>query len=181
MKINSEFNDIPKYISHCDKINEEFVKDYAYKEKNNIAIKYADYEKNDFRKVYNAKKKSKTFSKILAAFATVAASTVVYISGISPAFATNIKAQIVDTYAYETGIFYSVSIEEFNENDEIYVVLQNDFTNRKQKIESEKMEGNFENLQTNMTYQLKVKVGNKVLASKTIRTSIDDATQRPNG
>ena len=143
---------------------------------------------------------SKLLTTFIAAISSVVIG-VTSIGGILPeTVPTTLTATFQETYATEHEIFYCVEIgdsrnrvpeeefsgadgrvEEYYEDDiyyeidltDLYVVLHNEFTDRKEKIEEQFWSGCFENLQEHMTYKLEVRYKDYVLASETMRTELE--------
>ena len=126
------------------------------------------------RKIQKVKEKTKGISEIVTKFAVLAVAGVSGIVGIETLTPSPIQAEISYVEAYDTEVFYNVSLSELA--DGLKIVLYNDFTNREQKIEEQMTEGVFENLQTNMKYTLVVKHGSKVLAKETLVTKTREET-----
>ncbi len=139
-------------------------------------------KKDDKKKTSNTK--SKEVSQIVTKLVTVVSAAVIGVASVealSP-FSTDYEVFMDDCYATQNEINYNIYIENKNNKiddtqhgdiefiDEFTVVLYNDFTNREKKFEGYYAEGVFEDLQTNMTYTLAVKIGNKTIATKTLKT-----------
>ena len=129
-------------------------------------------EKNDTAKIRHEKNKAKNISKLMTSFVALVSGTAVFAAGVDAFIppTTEIVAQIESVFTTESDVSYYIFLENYEGEDDVYVVLYNDFTNRTQKVEEQMMEGTFENLQTNMKYTLAVKKGSQVLASKVVRT-----------
>ena len=116
-------------------------------------------------------KKTQEISSIVKTFAAVVAASMIGVAGLNilPTN-TTAKAQIECSSA-KNEIFYYVELLDYVEDDTYYIVLYNDFTNRAEQIEDNAIEGAFENLAAEMTYTLAVKQGDRIIASKIVKTS----------
>ena len=85
-----------------------------------------------------------------------------------------VQGYICETKATTSEIYYMISLTEFNGEDDIYVVLYNDFVNYAQKVEDSYADGCFDGLVDNMNYTLALKQGNITITSQKIRTKPTD-------
>ena len=117
------------------------------------------------------KKKPQEISKIVTAFTTIISASIIGISALDilPSGSTS-KGQFIDIWTSTNEVSYTVELENYDETYDYYVVIYNDFTNRSEKMEDNVQEGTFEELAENMTYTLALMQGNKVIASKTVKT-----------
>ena len=132
--------------------------------------------------------KSADIAKLVTKFVAVISAAVVGTTTLSEIFVrpTTLVATFEDVYATQNEISYYVYIEDttmkeresdYNyeweslESKDVYLVLENDFTNRSQKLIDYYVEGTFEDLQENMEYTILVKVGDYVIGSTTVRTA----------
>ena len=136
----------------------------------------------------NEKPKSKLaveLSKILTTLIAIVGASVAGIFGVGFLFVPTVRAEIAEVSVGEHEIYYYVMIENFNKDDEVYVVLYNDFTNRSQKVDAVEYSdspdyednqtvefgGAFEDLQVDMTYTLAVKQGTYTITSMVLKTT----------
>lgn len=153
---------------------------FALKDHNELKSSKNTNSSND-NSSQKAKKKAKGLAKLLTTIATVVSAGMVGIVGlnvINPPRAT-VSAEIQEIYTTDRDVYYFITLENYNEGDDVYVVLYNDFTNRTQKAESSEFDGGFEDLQTNMYYNLEVRQGDITIASKKVRTVYERQTEKP--
>lgn len=145
---------------------------FVGKGKNIVAVQSSVDEKNNLAKQKKKKNKTQELAKIITTFATMVSATIACVVGVDAILPSQptISAEYFETWTSENEISYSLFVEDFDENDDVFVVLYNDFTNRSQKLESPEASGTFENLQTNMLYTIELKQGDSVVVSKKLRT-----------
>ena len=164
-------------------LNDNGVKNASnYKSRNDISASFDYFSKNkvstqtttpkaENNSSIKTDKKPKGIAKALTTFATMVSATVLCIAGTENILpTTSVNAQIEETWTTESEIYYYISFSEYNGEDDVYVVLYNDFTNRSHKVEDSSCSGEFEHLQANMSYTLAVKQGSTVITSKKIKT-----------
>ena len=153
--------------------NNFYTSNYLGSSKNKVETQIAKKETNTSPPPSTAPQaqKAKGFSKIITTFTAMISATVVCVVGTDAILPTTIqKAEIQHVFTTESSVEYSIYIEDYNPEDNVYVVLYNDFTNRSEKIEEEYWTGFFENLQKHMTYTLAIKKGSTVLVSMQVKT-----------
>lgn len=177
--------------------NKANVQQPSKESENKVEIKEKEVKTTQTKATAN----SKLLTTFIAAISSVVIG-VTSIGGILPeTVPTTLTATFQETYATEHEIFYCVEIgdsrnrapkeeeffsadgrvEEYYEDDkyyeidltDLYVVLHNEFTDRREKIEEQFWSGCFENLQEHMTYKLEVRYKDYVLASETMRTELE--------
>lgn len=138
----------------------------------NIAISSTYSSKNTTSpaSTTKAKQAGQSFSTMVKAVALVASAAIVGAVGITTMSVPPPTISVNEMFlsADETGVYYFVGLSDFS--DDITIVLQNDFTNRVDKIEEQSWEGGFENLASNMKYTFLVKQGSQVIAREIIIT-----------
>ncbi len=187
-----------------------------YKSRNNYSANFVGKSKNDLNTQKtapsinekppetNKKKtedKAKNVSGLVTKFVAVVSSAVIGVAGveaISPYF-NNYYVDMEDCYATENAIYYNVYIEnknrinkenydiEYEDNMEVFtLVLYNDFVNYSEEFEDNYIDGVFEDLKPNMTYNLAVKANGRTIATKSLTTvgrtkpnTSDDPTTGP--
>lgn len=171
MEINEQFNkNENKNLNNLKEIN-EYPKNSIGAGKNNIDNQKVPKLENNLKTNNKKKKKLESVSKIITTFATmISAIFLVGAVGTLLPPKDNIIAEIHEVYATEHNVSFFITIEEFDNNDNVYVVLYNDFTNRKLLIQEQAFQGNFEDLQKDMTYTLAVKKGSKTITSVKVKT-----------
>lgn len=157
---------------------------FVGKSENNIKFQHSPPQINSKQVETKNKRDTKAtqVSEFVTKFVAIISAAAIGVAGVgalSP-FSTKYQVFMDDCYASQNEIYYNIYIEnkEIDNNqaekfeflDEFTVVLHNDFTNREEKFVDNYAEGVFENLQTNMTYTLSVKIGNKTIATKTLKT-----------
>ena len=125
-------------------------------------IKSSNYSSKTQKKVVDT-------TNIIKSFLAIVSTVVIAAVGIST-FTTNVKASFDFLEVYDTAVYYSVVLTDYEGDENCYVNLYNDFTNRTFEITDNRVDGFFENLQPNMYYTLAVKVGKNVILEKTIFT-----------
>ena len=103
----------------------------------------------------------------LKSFAIVLTTVTTGIVG-TPVLSGSIKAEIKELQAYETGIYYCLSLSDYEEG--LKVVLYNDFTNREEEVLDSFVSGCFENLAPNMEYTFAIKKGISIIVKTNIKT-----------
>lgn len=154
---------------------------FALKDENQLKQSKNTYILNNNNNTEKTKKKANSLAKLLTTIATVVSAGMVGIVGlniINPPTAT-VSAEIQEVYTTDSDVYYFITLDNYNEGDDVYVILYNDFTNRTQKAESSEFDGGFEDLQTNMYYNLEVKQGDITIASKRVRTVYERETEKP--
>lgn len=163
-----------------------------YQSRNKYSANFVGASKNDIKsqqKVYelntkntsqsqtkktSVKEKLENLTNVLKIFVImVSATAVVGGVGVFDYFFTptsSIKLVEFDLYTSESSVSYFGALENYEGQEDVYVVLRNDFTNRTEKVEEQAFMGTFENLQTNMQYTFEIKYGDVVIITKTIRT-----------
>ena len=178
MKQSKAFNNNQNNNSANLKSRNVFVGNTYESNKKQIVSQTAPKTENDAeKKPEKVKKKPAEISKLVAIIATAITGTAIVtgagIGGLIPT--SPIKANYFEVFTSEYDISYYAELDGYNlEEDEVYIMLYNDFTNRTQKFEEQMMEGTFENLQPNMTYTIAIKHGNIVIASKVVKTVIQE-------
>ena len=159
---NNEINNSTNYKSrNVNTFNK------CYTEKNSLSDN-DKFTKQDGTKF--SPKKAQEISSIVKTFAAVIGASMMGVAGIS-ILPTPTKAKAIIEYTSSINeIYYYVELTDYVEDDNYYIVLYNDFTNRTEQLEDNAIEGAFEDLATGMTYTLAVKQGNNIIASKTVKT-----------
>jgi len=147
---------------------------------NRIQTKQKVYELNTKNtsetkvKQKTTKEKIENLTNVLKIFIImISATTVVGSVGIFDYFfvpTSSITVGRFELNVWDSGVSYFGSLENYEGQEDIYIVLRNDFTNRTAKVEEQMFEGVFEDLQTNMNYTFEIKHGDVVIVSKTVKT-----------
>ena len=161
-----EFNDNKVKTTSQSFNNSNSVKKYI-SSTNNIKHK-SEYKKSNYDFSEKPKQKSNIFSNMLKSFAIVLTTVTTGIVG-TPVLASSVKAEIQELQAYETGVYYCVSLSEYEEG--LKVVLFNDFTNREEEVLDSFVYGCFEDLAPNMEYTFAIKKGISIIAKKNVKTT----------
>lgn len=173
MKQSTEFNDISQQRGAGIKSSNTFSGNSFGASKNKIINTDANKEnKNTSARYEKAKKVSQTTGSLLTKVAVIVGAGILGVTGVEAIIPPSFKAHIEEVWAYESEVYYAVSMEEYS--DDVYVVLYNDFTNREEKVEEQSYSGVFEHLAANMYYTLAIKKGNKVIVKQQVYTSTRD-------
>lgn len=153
--------------AYANDVNPENSKAYAEyrQERGNASVpEFAEYKPEG-----SSSKKSAGFGKIFSLFS---AAIVAVVGGIT--LVTSSGGGTVARAAFETSdtaIYYFMEMQDVGEEDEILLLVENRFTNRKVPIEGETAEGVVEGLKPDMTYSVRVVSGNKTLFEEQVRTT----------
>ena len=171
MKKSNEFNDISAKNSSVSKSKNTFVGNFSAPSANKIETTDATKVNNENARYQKTKETAKKTSSLITKVAAVAATAVLGVTGVQLIVPETINAQFEEVYVYETGVYFHVSLNEMD--DDVYVVLYNDFTSREEKIEEQQYSGYFEGLAEHMYYTLALKKGNTLFLKQTIYTQED--------
>lgn len=176
MKKSNVFNDIKQQRDAGVKSRNHYVQGSDYTKQNVIDNTDANcINKNVGARYERTKKKAATTSDYIKKLATIVGASVLGIVGVKAIVPSGTKATFEEVYAYETGVYYSVHMDNYD--DDVYVVLYNDFTNREEKVNEQSQSGVFEHLASNMYYTLAVKKGNRMLTKQQIYTKTERQTK----
>ena len=137
---------------------------------NKIKTQSVPKNENKLEEKKRDNKKSKSASRIITTFASMVSVLFIGVAVDNALPASTINANIDKVCAGDHIIEYCISVDDFKDDSELFVVLYNDFTNRTQKIEDQLFCGAFKNLQNDMTYTLAVKQGSKFIIKKQVKT-----------
>ena len=146
--------------------------------KNSPTTQPAPPKKNIEAKHEHNKKRITNISKILTTFATMVSATALCIVGVDSLASSTVTTSMFETMATENEIYYCIELENYGGEDDLIVVLYNDFTNRSQKINGIEAYGVFDHLQTNMVYTLALKQGSTIITCKKLRTVYNEELQK---
>ena len=178
MKLGGGFNNNAVNNSSNYKSQNDISSKSDYVGKNAPQIQARPTKDNLEAKHEKIKKQTKNVAKILTTFATMVSATALCIVGVDSLSASTITPTTFIAEATETEIYYYAELESFNNEDDVYVVLYNDFTNRSVKVNDIEAYGIFDHLQTNMVYTLALKQGSTIITSKKLRTVYNEELQK---
>ena len=95
-------------------------------------------EKNDAARERHEKHKAQNLAKLMTSFVALVSGAAVFAVGVD-AFVpetTAIVAQIESVFTTDTDVSYYIFLENYEGEEDVYVVLYNDFTNRTQKLKN---------------------------------------------
>ena len=111
-------------------------------------------------------------AQVATVIKAVAIVTVVVVAGIVPIMdnGPDIVFDIFDLKATDTYVFYYVVVQDYDEEMDLSITLQNYFTTRTAQFEGDYASGEFFDLKPNMEYKVLIKNGSRTVAERTIRT-----------
>ena len=142
---------------------------FSYVGTNSVKTQSGIYKEINTGKATAKAKTAANITKSLIVLVT-ATTTGVIGTGAILSGSSGVTAEIAYVSVSDTEVFYEVTLDKYQYDDNITIILYNDFTHREQQVQESKASGYFENLKSNMTYTLEVRKGLNVLAKKKVTT-----------
>lgn len=182
MKHSNEFNDIgPKNQLQAKSLDKLITKqDFKKNDLSTLSVEKVDNTASSRRRE-EVKKKSNAISSLVKTFALLVSSVIIGMESLGLS-QPSITATFEYIEAYEYGVYCQISLSEYQ--DDVKLILHNDFTNREQPVEMIEEDENwyyFEDLKPNMHYTLSIVQGKLVLATTSVYTQSRDKISDSNG